>query len=249
MVMKEQDIIFGRNPVIEAIKSGKEIEKIYVSKTAGGNISKIINFAKEAGIVVSTTDNDTLSKLAGGRNHQGVVALSAVYQYFEVENLLEYAEQKKEKPFLLILDEITDPHNLGAIIRSAEAFGVHGIIIPKRRAVGVNATVVKTSAGAVEYMRIAKVSNINNTIRDLKERGVWIVGTDVNAEKSFEELNYDFPVAFVIGNEGKGVSKLVLQNCDFIVKIPMKGKVNSLNASVAASILIYQVLLKRKDKA
>ncbi|MGI1691970.1 23S rRNA (guanosine(2251)-2'-O)-methyltransferase RlmB [Thermoanaerobacter uzonensis] len=247
--MKEQDIIFGRNPVIEAIKSGKEIEKIYVSKTAGGNISKIINFAKEAGIVVSTTDNDTLSKLAGGRNHQGVVALSAVYQYFEVENLLEYAEQKKEKPFLLILDEITDPHNLGAIIRSAEAFGVHGIIIPKRRAVGVNATVVKTSAGAVEYMRIAKVSNINNTIRDLKERGVWIVGTDVNAEKSFEELNYDFPVAFVIGNEGKGVSKLVLQNCDFIVKIPMKGKINSLNASVAASILIYQVLLKRKDKA
>ncbi|KHO61965.1 RNA methyltransferase [Thermoanaerobacter sp. YS13] len=247
--MKEQDVIFGRNPVIEAIKSGKEIEKIYVSKTAGGNISKIINFAKEAGIVVSTTDNDTLSKLAGGRNHQGVVALSAVYQYFEVENLLEYAEQKKEKPFLLILDEITDPHNLGAIIRSAEAFGVHGIIIPKRRAVGVNATVVKTSAGAVEYMRIAKVSNINNTIRDLKERGVWIVGTDVNAEKSFEELNYDFPVAFVIGNEGKGVSKLVLQNCDFIVKIPMKGKINSLNASVAASILIYQVLLKRKDKA
>jgi len=247
--MKEQDVIFGRNPVIEAIKSGKEIEKIYVSKTAGGNISKIINFAKEAGIVVSTTDNDTLSKLAGGRNHQGVVALSAVYQYFEVENLLEYAEQKKEKPFLLILDEITDPHNLGAIIRSAEAFGVHGIIIPKRRAVGVNATVVKTSAGAVEYMRIAKVSNINNTIRDLKERGVWIVGTDVNAEKSFEELNYDFPVAFVIGNEGKGVSELVLQNCDFIVKIPMKGKINSLNASVAASILIYQVLLKRKDKA
>ncbi|MDI3529889.1 MAG: rRNA (guanosine2251-2-O)-methyltransferase [Thermoanaerobacter sp.] len=247
--MEEQNVILGRNPVIEAIKSGKEIEKIYVSKTAGGNISKIINFAKEAGIVVSTTDNDTLSELAGSRNHQGVVALSAVYKYFEVDDLLEYAEQKKEKPFLLILDEITDPHNLGAIIRSAEAFGVHGIIIPKRRAVGVNATVVKTSAGAVEHMRIAKVSNINNTIRDLKERGLWIVGTDVNAEKSFEELNYDFPVAFVIGNEGKGVSKLVLQNCDFVVKIPMKGKINSLNASVAASILIYQVVSKRKDKA
>jgi 23S rRNA (guanosine2251-2'-O)-methyltransferase len=247
--MEEQNVIFGRNPVIEAIKSGKEIEKIYVSKTAGGNISKIINFAKEAGIVVSTTDNDTLSELAGSRNHQGVVALSAVYKYFEVDDLLEYAEQKKEKPFLLILDEITDPHNLGAIIRSAEAFGVHGIIIPKRRAVGVNATVVKTSAGAVEHMRIAKVSNINNTIRGLKERGLWIVGTDVNAGKSFEELNYDFPVAFVIGNEGKGVSKLVLQNCDFVVKIPMKGKINSLNASVAASILIYQVVSKRKDKA
>ena len=249
MVMEEQDVIFGRNPVMEAIKSGKEIEKIYISKTAKGNISKIINLAKEAGIVVSTTDNETLSKLAGSQNHQGIVALSAVYQYFEVEDLLEYAEQKKEKPFLLILDEITDPHNLGAIIRSAEAFGVHGIIIPKRRAVGVNATVVKTSAGAVEHMRIAKVSNINNTIRDLKERGLWIVGTDVNAEKSFEELNYDFPVAFVIGNEGKGVSKLVLQNCDFVVKIPMKGKINSLNASVAASILIYQVVSKRKDKA
>lgn len=247
--MEEQNVIFGRNPVIEAIKSGKEIEKIYVSKTAGGNISKIINLAKEAGIVVSTTDNDILSKLAGSQNHQGVVAVGAVYKYFDVDDLLEYAEQRKEKPFLLILDEITDPHNLGAIIRSAEAFGVHGIIIPKRRAVGVNATVVKTSAGAVEHMRIAKVSNINNTIRDLKERGLWIVGTDVNAEKSFEEVNYDFPVAFVIGNEGKGVSKLVLQNCDFVVKIPMKGKINSLNASVAASILIYQVVSKRKDKA
>ncbi|ADD03229.1 RNA methyltransferase, TrmH family, group 3 [Thermoanaerobacter italicus Ab9] len=248
MVMKEQDAIFGRNPVMEAIKSGKEIEKIYVSKTAKGNISKIINLAKEAGIVVSTTDNETLSKLAGSQNHQGIVALSAVYQYFEVEDLLEYAEQKKEKPFLLILDEITDPHNLGAIIRSAEAFGVHGIIIPKRRAVGVNATVVKTSAGAVEYMKIAKVSNINNTIRNLKERGLWIIGTDVNGGKSFEEIDYDFPVALVIGNEGKGVSKLVLQNCDFVVKIPMKGKINSLNASVAASILIYQVVSKRKDK-
>jgi len=247
--MEEQNVILGRNPVIEAIKSGKEIEKIYVSKTAGGNISKIINLAKEAGIVVSTTDNDILSKLAGSQNHQGVVAVGAVYKYFDVDDLLEYAEQRKEKPFLLILDEITDPHNLGAIIRSAEAFGVHGIIIPKRRAVGVNATVVKTSAGAVEHMRIAKVSNINNTIRGLKERGLWIVGTDVNAGKSFEELNYDFPVAFVIGNEGKGVSKLVLQNCDFVVKIPMKGKINSLNASVAASILIYQVVSKRKDKA
>jgi 23S rRNA (guanosine2251-2'-O)-methyltransferase len=249
MVMKEQDVIFGRNPVMEAIKSGKEIEKIYISKTAKGNISKIINLAKEAGIVVSTTDNETLSKLAGSQNHQGIVALSAVYQYFEVEDLLEYAEQKKEKPFLLILDEITDPHNLGAIIRSAEAFGVHGIIIPKRRAVGVNATVVKTSAGAVEHMKIAKVSNINNTIRNLKERGLWIVGTDVNGGKSFEEIDYDFPVALVIGNEGKGVSKLVLQNCDFVVKIPMKGKINSLNASVAASLLIYQVVSKRNDKA
>ncbi|ADH61625.1 RNA methyltransferase, TrmH family, group 3 [Thermoanaerobacter mathranii subsp. mathranii str. A3] len=249
MVMKEQDVIFGRNPVMEAIKSGKEIEKIYISKTAKGNISKIINLAKEAGIVVSTTDNETLSKLAGSQNHQGIVALSAVYQYFEVEDLLEYAEQKKEKPFLLILDEITDPHNLGAIIRSAEAFGVHGIIIPKRRAVGVNATVVKTSAGAVEHMKIAKVSNINNTIRNLKERGLWIVGTDVNGGKSFEEIDYDFPVALVIGNEGKGVSKLVLQNCDFVVKIPMKGKINSLNASVAASLLVYQVVSKRKDKA
>ncbi|UZQ82598.1 23S rRNA (guanosine(2251)-2'-O)-methyltransferase RlmB [Thermoanaerobacter sp. RKWS2] len=247
--MEEQNVILGRNPVIEAIKSGKKIEKIYVSKTAGGNISKIINLAKEAGIVVSTTDNDILSKLAGSQNHQGVVAVGAVYKYFDVDDLLEYAEQRKEKPFLLILDEITDPHNLGAIIRSAEAFGVHGIIIPKRRAVGVNATVVKTSAGAVEHMRIAKVSNINNTIRGLKERGLWIVGTDVNAGKSFEELDYDFPLAIVIGSEGKGVSKLVLQNCDFVVKIPMKGKINSLNASVAASILIYQVVSKRKGKA
>ncbi|MBE3593261.1 MAG: 23S rRNA (guanosine(2251)-2'-O)-methyltransferase RlmB [Thermoanaerobacter sp.] len=247
--MEEQNVILGRNPVIEAIKSGKQIEKIYVSKTAGGNISKIINLAKEAGIVVSTTDNDILSKLAGSQNHQGVVAVGAVYKYFEVDDLLEYAEQRKEKPFLLILDEITDPHNLGAIIRSAEAFGVHGIIIPKRRAVGVNATVAKTSAGAVEHMRIAKVSNINNTMRGLKERGLWIVGTDVNAWKSFEELDYDFPLAIVIGSEGQGVSKLVLQNCDFVVKIPMKGKINSLNASVAASILIYQVVSKRKGKA
>lgn len=247
--MEDQNIIFGRNPVMEAIKSGKEIEKIYISKTAGRNISKIINLAKEAGIVVSTADNDILGKLAGSQNHQGVVAVAAVYKYFEVDDLLEFAEQKQENPFLLILDEITDPHNLGAIIRSAEAFGVHGIIIPKRRAVGVNSTVVKTSAGAVEYMRIAKVSNINNTIRGLKDRGLWIIGTDVNEGKNFEEMNYDFPLAVVIGSEGKGVSKLVSQNCDFTVKIPMDGKINSLNASVAASILIYQIVSKRKGKA
>ncbi|AIS53209.1 RNA methyltransferase, TrmH family, group 3 [Thermoanaerobacter kivui] len=243
--MEEQNIIFGRNPVIEAIRGGREIEKIYVSKTAGGNISKIINLAKENGIVVSTTDNETLDKLSNFQNHQGVVALCALYKYFDVEDLLEYAEQKGEKPFLVILDGITDPHNLGAIIRSAEAFGVHGIIIPKRRAVGVNATVVKTSAGAVEYVKIAKVSNINKTIKKLKEKGLWIVGTEANAEKSFGDLDYDIPLALVIGSEGEGISKLILQNCDFVVKIPMWGHINSLNASVAASLMIYQIVSKR----
>jgi len=247
--MRNGDIIYGRNPVIEAIRSGKEIEKIYVSKTAGGNISKIIAMAKEAGIVVSTADSDTLKRLAQTPNHQGVVAVGALYKYFDVTDILNCAEEKKEKPFLLILDEITDPHNMGAIIRSAEAFGVHGVIIPKRRSAGINATVVKASAGAVEHIKVAKVSNINSTIRDLKEKGLWIIGTDAKAEKSFEELDYDFPLALVIGSEGKGISRLVLENCDFVVKIPMKGKINSLNASVAASILMYNILSKRQGKA
>ncbi|MGB9779913.1 23S rRNA (guanosine(2251)-2'-O)-methyltransferase RlmB [Caldanaerobacter sp.] len=245
----KDDIIYGRNPVMEAIKSGKEIEKIYVSKNAGGNISKIIAMAKESGIVVSTADSDTLKRLANTSNHQGIVAVGALYQYFELEDILDYPEKKGEKPFLLILDGITDPHNMGAIIRSAEAFGVHGVIIPKRRSVGINATVVKASAGAVEHIKVAKVSNINGAIKKLKERGIWIVGSDVQAEKNFEELDYDFPLALVIGSEGEGISRLVLENCDFIVKIPMKGKINSLNASVAASILMYGILSKRQGKA
>lgn len=243
------NIVFGRNPVIEAINSGREIEKLYVSKSAGGSISKIIRLAREHNIVVSTTDSITLDKLSGTKNHQGVVASCSVYKYFDVDDILDYAREKGEKPFILILDGITDTRNFGAIIRSAEAFGVHGIIIPKRRAAGVNSTVVKTSAGAVEYVKIAKVSNINSTIAKLKEEGLWIIGSDIKAEKDFAEVDYNIPLAIVIGSEGEGISQLVLKNCDFIVKIPMAGHINSLNASVAASLMIYEVTAKRAIKA
>ncbi|MGB9678878.1 MAG: 23S rRNA (guanosine(2251)-2'-O)-methyltransferase RlmB [Thermoanaerobacteraceae bacterium] len=243
------NIVYGRNPVIEAIKSGREIEKLYVSKTAGGSVSKIIKLARENNIIVSTADNLTLDKLSGNKNHQGVLAACSVYKYYEVDDIINYAESKKEKPFILILDGVTDTHNFGAIIRSAEVFGVHGIIIPKRRSATVNSTVVKTSAGAIEYMRIAKVSNINNTISKLKDKGIWIVGTDLKAKEDFSKVDLDIPVAVVIGSENTGVSKLVLENCDFTVKIPQKGNINSLNVSVAASLIMYQIMAKRENKA
>ncbi|SNX54351.1 23S rRNA (guanosine(2251)-2'-O)-methyltransferase RlmB [Thermoanaerobacterium sp. RBIITD] len=244
-----ENIIYGRNPVMEAITSGHEIEKLYVSKTAKGNISKIIKAARDKNIIVSTTDNATLDKLSGYNNHQGVLASCSVYKYFELEDILNYAEEKNEKPLILLLDGITDTHNLGAIIRSAEAFSVHGIVIPKRRAVGVNSTVVKTSAGATEYIKVAKVSNINNAINVLKKQGVWIVGSSVNAKTDFRDVDYTLPIAIVIGSEGEGMSKLVKKNCDYITKIPMLGHMNSLNASVAASLFIYEAIRQRNSKA
>ncbi|MDI6604430.1 MAG: 23S rRNA (guanosine(2251)-2'-O)-methyltransferase RlmB [Thermoanaerobacteraceae bacterium] len=240
-----KNVIFGRNPVVEAIKGNREIEKLYVSKTAGGNIAKIIKMARDKNIIVSTADSNTLDKLSDGKSHQGVVAVCSVYKYCEIDDILSFAKAKNEKPFLLLLDGITDTHNLGAIIRTAEAFGVHGIIIPRRRAAGVNSTVVKTSAGATEYVKIAKVSNINIAIKKLKEEGIWIVGSSIDSKTDFDKADYTLPIAIVIGSEGEGMAELTQKNCDFIVKIPMTGHINSLNASVAASLIMFEVVRQR----
>lgn len=201
--------------------------------------------AKERKIIVTEIEKNKLNQIAQTPNNQGVIAIVPPYDYCEVEDILDEAKRKNEKPFILILDGIEDPHNLGSIIRTAETAGVHGIIIPKRRAASVNSTVSKVSAGAVEYMKIARVNNINETIRYLKEQDVWICGTDMDTDTIYTKQDYKMPIAIVIGSEGFGMSRLVKENCDFLVKIPMKGKITSLNASVSAGIIMYEVVRKR----
>lgn len=248
--MKEeyQDQIEGRNSVLELLESGRDINKIMVAKgEKHGSINKIIAMAKEQKIVISEMERSKLNQIAQTPNHQGVIAIVPPFNYCEVEDILDVAKQKNESSFILILDGIEDPHNLGSIIRTAETAGVHGIIIPKRRAASVNSTVSKVSAGAVEYMKIARVNNLNETIRFLKEQGIWICGTDINTNTIYTEQNYDMPLALVIGSEGFGMSRLVKENCDFLVKIPMKGKITSLNASVSAGIVMYEVVRKRME--
>ena len=240
------DQIEGRNSVIELLESDKDINKIYIEKgEKKGSIHKIIAKAKERGIVLVETEKNKLRQMAQTDNYQGVIAIVPPYEYCNVQDILEEAKSKNEKPFILILDGIEDPHNLGAIIRTAETAGVHGIIIPKRRAASVNSTVNKVSAGAVEYMKIVRVNNINDTIRYLKDNGVWIIGTDMNATKYYYEEDFKGSVAIVIGSEGFGMSRLVKENCDLLVKIPMEGKITSLNASVSAGITIYEVVKQR----
>ena len=246
--MKEeyQDQIEGRNSVIELLESGRDVNKILVARgEKHGSIHKIITMARERKIVVTEIERSKLNRIAQTPNHQGVIAIVPPFAYCEVDDILELANAKNEMPFLLILDGIEDPHNLGSIIRTAETAGVHGIIIPKRRAAQVNSTVSKVSAGAVEYMKIARVNNINETIRYLKQKGIWICGTDMDTDIIYTKQDYRIPIAIVIGSEGFGMSRLVKENCDFIVKIPMKGQINSLNASVSAGIIIYEVLKKR----
>ena len=240
------DQVEGRNSVMELLESGKDINKIYIEKgEKQGSIHKIIAKAKERGIVLVEIDKPKLKQMAQTENYQGVIAIVPPFEYCEVEDILEEAKKKNEKPFILILDGIEDPHNLGAIIRTAETAGAHGIIIPKRRAASVNSTVNKVSAGAVEYMKVARVNNINDTIRYLQDNGVWIIGTDMNATKFYYEEDFEGSVAIVIGSEGFGMSRLVKENCDLLVKIPMKGKITSLNASVSAGITIYEVVKQR----
>lgn len=244
--MNDETQVEGRNAVLELLHSGKDINKIFVQ--AGekhGSIIKILVKAKANGVVVQEVQKRRLDEMSMSNNHQGVIAQTPPFEYAEVEDILEVAKERNEEPFVLILDGIEDPHNLGSIIRTAETAGAHGIIIPKRRAAGVNATVSKTSAGAVEYMKIARVNNINDTIRDLKEQGVWICGTDMETGTIYYNQDYKMPIAIVIGNEGKGMSRLTKENCDFLVKIPMKGKISSLNASVSAGIIMYEVLRSR----
>lgn len=239
-------IIEGRNPVIEAMKSDVQIDRILISKEiAEGSISKILTMAKENKILVKYVDKAALSKISENGRHQGIIAEAMEYEYKEIEDIFENAKQKNEKPFVIILDEITDVHNLGAIIRTAECLGSHGVIIPKRRAAGVNGVVAKTSAGAVEYLPIVRVTNISQTLEILKEKGLWIYGADMDGEKYISEENLDIPIGVVIGSEGSGIGRLIKKNCDTLVKIPMKGNINSLNASCAASIIIYEIMKQR----
>ena len=245
---KDENIIYGRNAVMEALKGEREIDKILVQKgEKEGSVIKIISLAKSKAVVVQEVEKAKLDELTGREKHQGVLAYVAAHEYVTVEDILEEAKEKGEAPFVIILDNIQDPHNLGAIIRTAHNAGVHGIIIPKRRAVGLTGTVAKASAGALEYMKVAKVSNIVQTIRELKEKGLWIACADMDGRTLYEE-NLTGPIGIVVGSEGEGISKLTKENCDYIVSVPMYGKVTSLNASVAASLMVYEVVRQRKFK-
>lgn len=238
-------IIEGRNPVIEALRSDAGIDTILINmEAAQGSLNKIIELAKTKNILVKNVDKTTLDRLSENRRHQGVIAEAMEYEYKEIDDILNYAKEKGEKPFVIILDEITDVHNLGAIIRTAECLGAHGVIIPKRRAAQVNGVVAKSSAGAIEYLPVARVTNISQTIEELKEKGLWIYGADMDGKNVYEE-KFDVPVGLVIGSEGTGIGRLVKEKCDNLVKIPMKGNINSLNASCAASIIIYEIMKQR----
>lgn len=242
---QRNDIIAGRNPVMEAIRSGRSIESILVAKgERSGSVVAIIAKAKQKNIPVKDVDSKKLDFLAKGVNHQGIVAQCAVKEYSTLEDIFALAEDRGESPFIIVLDKIEDPHNLGAIIRTAECAGAHGVIIPERRSAGLSYTVEKTSAGALEYMPVVRVKNISAVLQKLKDKGIWVYGADMDGEH-YKKVNFDGAVALVIGNEGKGISPLVAKDCDVIVSLPMKGKINSLNASVAAGILMYEIADKR----
>ncbi|MDP4095970.1 23S rRNA (guanosine(2251)-2'-O)-methyltransferase RlmB [Paenibacillus sp. P96] len=247
----EEEWIAGKHSVIEALRSGRTINKIWVADNAQKHLTQpIIAEAKKAGVIVQQADKRKLDQMVPGIQHQGVVAQAAPHAYAEVEDLLAAAADKGQAPFLILLDEIEDPHNLGSILRTADCTGAHGVIVPKRRSAAVTATVSKTSAGAVEYVPVARVSNLAQTIDRLKEEGIWVVGTDVNATESvFGHGVFTGPVAIVIGNESKGVGRLVREKCDVLVKLPMEGRINSLNASVAAGVVMYEVLRGRMARA
>ena len=244
--LKYEDQIEGRNSVLELLESGKDINKIYIAKgEKHGSINKIIAKAKENKVVIVEIEKEKLNKMAQTNNPQGVIAIVPPFDYASVDDILNEAKSKNEKAFILILDGIEDPHNLGSIIRTAETAGVHGIIIPKRRSAQVNSTVNKTSAGATNFMKIARVNNINETIEYLKNNDIWIYGTDGEAKEMYYDEDMTENVAIVIGSEGFGMSRLVKENCDFLLKIPMKGKITSLNASVSAGIIMYEVVKQR----
>lgn len=241
-----ENIVEGKNPVIEALKSETTVEKIYIAKglSQEGPMKLINALAKEKGIPVIEVDRKKLDDMSVINVHQGVIAQVSPYKYSTVDEILEYAKNKGEEPFVILLDEIEDPHNLGSIIRSANVFGAHGVIILKRRSALVTPTVIKASAGAAMHTRVAKVTNLTQTIKELKEKGLWIIGTDMDGEVSYK-TNLKGPIGLVIGSEGKGLSRLVKENCDVIVKIPIMGEVNSLNASVAAGVVMYEVIRQR----
>lgn len=245
-----EDLVEGRNAVIELLKSGRTtVEQIFIaSGKTEGSITKVIGLAKDKNIIMKEVDRKKLDSMSETGAHQGVIAQITPFEYSQVDDILAYAEKKGQQPFIVILDELEDPHNLGSIVRTAELCGVHGIIIPKRRNVGVTATVYKTAAGAIEHMRIAKVTNVNNEIDKLKAKGVWVYGADIRGEGYSYDTDFSGACALIIGNEGRGMSKLTAKKCDKLVKIPMVGKINSLNASVAGGIMMYEVLKSRLIK-
>lgn len=240
------DRIEGRNPVMEALKSGRALDKILVAKgVREGSIGKIRALAKANGVVVQEVDRKKLDALAETAAHQGVMAYAAAAQYVSVEDILARARQKNELPFVVIADEVSDPHNLGALLRTANAAGAHGMIIPKRRSAGLGAIAAKTSAGAVEFTPVAKVSNLVHAIEKLKEENIWVVGADMDGDKTLYQQDFGGGIAIVVGSEGGGISRLVKETCDFLVRIPMKGEITSLNASVAGALMMYEVARAR----
>ncbi|MDO5146422.1 MAG: 23S rRNA (guanosine(2251)-2'-O)-methyltransferase RlmB [Eubacteriales bacterium] len=240
-----EDRIIGRNAVLEAFRSGKTVDKLFIlDGCQDGPIKNIVREAKKQSTLIKYVTKEKLDSLADHGKHQGVVAATAACEYAELEDLFALAEKKGEDPFFILCDEIEDPHNLGAIIRTANLAGAHGVIIPKRRAVGLTGTVAKVSAGAVNYTPVAKVTNLVRTIEELKERGLWFVCGDMDGELMYRQ-NLTGPMVLVIGNEGKGVSRLVKENCDYVASIPMKGDIDSLNASVAAGVLAFEIVRQR----
>lgn len=243
--------IFGRNPVLEALKSGREIDKLIMQKGGEGSAKKIEAMARGKKIPIQYADKPALDRVlkesSSGKNHQGVVAYVSSYQYRQVDDILKIASDREEDPFIVILDGIEDPHNLGAIIRTAEAAGAHGVIIPKRRAAGITDTVVKTAAGALEYMAVAKVGNLAQTVEGLKDRGIWIGACHMEGNLYYQ-ADLSFPIALIVGSEGKGIGKLLINKSDFILSIPMEGKISSLNASNAAAVLMYEIRRQRDCK-
>ncbi|MBQ6380469.1 MAG: 23S rRNA (guanosine(2251)-2'-O)-methyltransferase RlmB [Clostridia bacterium] len=237
----QNELIIGRNPIMEALKAGRELNQLFVARgERSGSIGRIIALAKEQGIPVKEVDSKKLDYLSGGGVHQGVAAFCAAHEYCSLEDIFAYAEQKAEAPFIIICDEIEDPHNLGAIIRTAEAVGAHGVVIPKRRSAALSGIVAKTSAGALEYVKVARVTNLPAALEEMKKKNVWLYCSDMDGQ-DYRQADYTGGVGLVVGSEGKGVSRLVKQKCDVVVSLPMKGKINSLNASVAAAVLMYAI--------
>ncbi|WP_096202171.1 23S rRNA (guanosine(2251)-2'-O)-methyltransferase RlmB [Bacillus sp. FJAT-45350] len=242
------EFILGKNPIIEALKSGHAINKIWIAEgSQKGQMTKVTQLAKENGVLIQHVPKKKLDQLVDSNNHQGVVASIAAYEYAEMEDLFTRARDRNEEPFFLILDEIEDPHNLGSILRTADAVGAHGVIIPKRRAVGLTQAVAKASTGAIEYIPVVRVTNIARTMDDLKKQGMWFAGTDAKGKQDYRQAAFDMAIGLVIGSEGKGISRLVKEKCDFLIRIPMVGQVTSLNASVAASLLMYEVYRRRNE--
>jgi len=241
-----EDRLEGRNSVIEALRANRTINKLLIAKgDTEGSINQIIGMARERKIIVQEVDRQRLDMLSSTKAHQGVIAFVAMKDYVEVDEIIAIAKAKGEDPFIVILDEITDPHNLGSVMRTVDAVGAHGVIIPKRRAVGLTAAVSKAAAGAVEYVPVARVVNISQTINDLKKKNIWVVGADSSGDKYYYEHDLKGPIALVVGSEGEGMTKLVRESCDFVVKIPMKGDISSLNASVAGAVLMYEIMRQR----